>query len=300
MPTHRCPSCDKLLHRAAKLGQLALQRSVVVALRRVVRTHGRKLVTQSGHFAAHFGHLAAHGHIVSAQHAHLAQQCRLCVAQRLHSSFECCCCLTVSTLSRGYASPHAACQSCLCLHKCAPATSPTSSVQRCHPTVAPPKIRSPLQRQTAARPPTWRATAPALPPMCAARSQRATAAPHPATAHATASRPHCAQCASMVPSGPAHPHRQGHRAPIAAMTKRTAGLAVGSPRHGLPQRGHCRCLGSAAVAQRAQHRWPSTQQQRGGKAVSAIALASSWVCLCVCSGACVLMGAERRADPCRR
>jgi len=64
------------------------------------------------------------------------------------------------------------------------------------------------------------------------------------------------QCASSVPRGPAHPHRAGHCALIAAMAMRAAGLDAGSPRHGPPQRGHCRGLGSAALAQRAHHRWP--------------------------------------------
>jgi len=106
--------------------------------------------------------------------------------------------------------------------------------------------------------------------MWAAISPRAAVAPHPATAHATASRPHCAQCASSAPSGPAHPHRAGHRAPIAAMAMRAAGLDAGSPRHGPQQRGHCRGLGSAAVAQRAHHRWPPATATEGAKGVGDI------------------------------
>jgi len=59
-----------------------------------------------------------------------------------------------------------------------------------------------------------------------------------------------------APPEAAYPHRQGHRAPIAAMTMRATILAVGSPRHAPRQRGHCCRLGSTALAQRAHHRWP--------------------------------------------
>jgi len=54
-----------------------------------------------------------------------------------------------------------------------------------------------------------------------------------------------------------------HRAAIAAITRRTAGLAAGSPMHGPLQHGHCRCLDNAAVA---QHRRPPVPQGCGNEA----------------------------------
>jgi len=130
--------------------------------------------------------------------------------------------------------------------------------------------------------------------MWAAISPRATVAPHPATAHATASRPHCAQCASSAPSGPAHPHRPGHRAPIAAMTTRAAGLAVGSPRHGPPQREHCCCLGNVAVAQQAHHRWPAATAPGGGRGVGVITHWRAEGCVRVQWGLCAYASREAR------
>jgi len=85
------------------------------------------------------------------------------------------------------------------------------------------------------------------------------------TGHGTGACGHCAQCASSAPSGPVHPHRAGQCAPIAEMTRRTAELAAGSPRHAPPQRGHCCCLGSASVAQLAQHKWPPATETGGGR-----------------------------------